>query len=649
MADEPKPPARRPPVVPPTVPPTVPPVVKPVAPPVVAPVVAPVSAPTRAPAPVVAPVVAPVGAPAQRPAEPDAAAPGSVTTHYRASDRVAAYSGAPTALLLAAAALLLGAVGGLVAWSMARVPSSAVVDAADALGASAARVLAAMEPDWWEAKHGTAGEMREHALKVLEKEETTIRALPEGAERDRLKADLALAREKFLPMILPDRRGDDDLLEARNRERFRNLSFRGALVGVALYDTSQRPMLQGAGMPIPERVEKDGDGFRGWFRIADREGREVRGRLYLAPVTGRTLDAETHRARLAGYAGVALSLEPALALAEASEKRALVAGGAALGAGLIAAILCWAFLAPLRRVLRDAEEFSRGNFDHRATASGGGEIGALARAVARSALAARDREAEALAKAAAAVPPPADHRPVAGAALAPAAPLRVDGWEAEGTSRACFEIAGDAFDTVAAGGGRFACVLVETSLRGLPAAFLAAETKNLFRGLAPHHDAAGVLLDALGSIVGPRVPEGEEVHAVVVMADPGTGEAEIARAGGGNPPVLWRAAGRELEKVAIEGPPIRRADGAGTGASAAGTTVSLQPRDRLTLVSDGMFRVRNSRKEKFGEQRLDGLVLKFGPMNSTAFVNMVVNEVDLFHEGAAQRDDLTVLTVRRLK
>ena len=30
-------------------------------------------------------------------------------------------------------------------------------------------------------------------------------------------------------------------------------------------------------------------------------------------------------------------------------------------------------------------------------------------------------------------------------------------------------------------------------------------------------------------------------------------------------------------------------------------------------------------------------------------MNMVVNEVDLFHEGAMQRDDLTLLTVRRLK
>jgi hypothetical protein len=28
---------------------------------------------------------------------------------------------------------------------------------------------------------------------------------------------------------------------------------------------------------------------------------------------------------------------------------------------------------------------------------------------------------------------------------------------------------------------------------------------------------------------------------------------------------------------------------------------------------------------------------------------MVVNEVDLFHEGASQRDDLTVLTVRRIR
>src|SRR5688572_29100980 len=355
MADEPKPPARKPPTVAPTVPPTIPPtvaptvapilkpiaapapVVKPIAAP--APVVAPVSAPTRAPAPVVAPVKA---------AEPEAPAPGSVTTQHRASDRIASYTGAPTALLLSFLLVVLGAVGGGVAYAMARVPASSTIEAADGLGVAAARVLAQMEPDWWDPKHGTAGEMRAHAVRMLEKEELTVKALPEGPERDRLKADLALAREKFLGMLLPDRRGEDDMLEARNRERFRKLAFEGAILGVGLYDPTQRPTI--GAMPSPGVMEKDGVVLKGSIKLADKSGREVRGRLYIAPITGRQLDPTTHEPIGGGFAGVALSVEPALAIVEAAEQRAMIAGGSVLGAGLLAALLCWAFLAPLRRV-----------------------------------------------------------------------------------------------------------------------------------------------------------------------------------------------------------------------------------------------------------------------------------------------------------
>jgi serine phosphatase RsbU (regulator of sigma subunit) len=262
------------------------------------------------------------------------------------------------------------------------------------------------------------------------------------------------------------------------------------------------------------------------------------------------------------------------------------------------------------------------------------------------ALTARDREVAALAKAAAATSssPPADHRPVVAAALAPAAPLRLPRWEIEGTSRACVEIAGDLFDYSPAAKGRISCILVETSLRGLPAAFVASEIKGLYRAMAPSHDSASVLLDSIGAAIGPRLPEDAEIHATVCVADPETGTTEIARAGKANPPILWRAGTKALEKVEVDGPPIRRKP-----SSAGRVEVELDSRDRLTFVSDGLFRVRNTMKEKFGEQRLDGLVLKFGPMNSTAFVNMVVNEVDLFHEGASQRDDLTVLTVRRIQ
>ena len=42
------------------------------------------------------------------------------------------------------------------------------------------------------------------------------------------------------------------------------------------------------------------------------------------------------------------------------------------------------------------------------------------------------------------------------------------------------------------------------------------------------------------------------------------------------------------------------------------------------------------------------MVSREAPKNSAAFVNFVANEVDLFHEGAIQEDDITLVTVRKV-
>ena len=42
------------------------------------------------------------------------------------------------------------------------------------------------------------------------------------------------------------------------------------------------------------------------------------------------------------------------------------------------------------------------------------------------------------------------------------------------------------------------------------------------------------------------------------------------------------------------------------------------------------------------------LVLK-NPKNSAAFVNLVANSIDLFHEGGVQKDDITLVTVRKVR
>ncbi|MHC4821545.1 MAG: PP2C family protein-serine/threonine phosphatase, partial [Planctomycetota bacterium] len=460
-------------------------------------------------------------------------------------------------------------------------------------------------------------------------------------------SDLASAQAKFVDAYLGDKPGVDDLQVSRNKDRFRNLMGE-TIIDAEIYTADVRPMGRAQAMPRASGgFEKRGEFLVGKF-AQDRGDGAIQGRIYLAPITSRDTDA-AGEFKVAGYAGIALSLDPAYSVIDKANKNALLTAAAVGGAMLFAAIVAFALLTPLRQVLRDSEEFARGNFDHRPAGARGGEAGALARSVSRIALAARDRIHEAEQKAKDAVPPPPDHREEVGAGTAPGSLLRVAGWEAEGTSRACQDLNGDFFDYAMAADGRLAAVLMETSFIGLPAAFVASSAQGAFRGLAGAHGSAGALLEAIGANVAHKIPKGETLRGVCVVADPTSGEVTLARAGKGNPPVIWRAMDRSLEKVEISGPGLAREGGPGTGVQATETKLKLDARDRLSLFSTGLYRARNAKKEKFGEENLDGLILKFGPMNSTAFVNMVNNEVDLFHEGAPQRDDLTVLTVRRLK
>ena len=76
--------------------------------------------------------------------------------------------------------------------------------------------------------------------------------------------------------------------------------------------------------------------------------------------------------------------------------------------------------------------------------------------------------------------------------------------------------------------------------------------------------------------------------------------------------------------------------------------IKLDRGDRYVLYTDGPVAAKNMNGEEFGEQRFYYVVSREAPKNSAAFVNFVANEVDLFHEGAVQEDDITLVTVRKV-
>ena len=77
--------------------------------------------------------------------------------------------------------------------------------------------------------------------------------------------------------------------------------------------------------------------------------------------------------------------------------------------------------------------------------------------------------------------------------------------------------------------------------------------------------------------------------------------------------------------------------------------VQMEAGDRIVLFSDGAIAAKNASGATYGEEKFYYVVNREAPKNSAAFVNFVANDVDLFHAGAPQLDDFTILTARRMK
>ena len=77
--------------------------------------------------------------------------------------------------------------------------------------------------------------------------------------------------------------------------------------------------------------------------------------------------------------------------------------------------------------------------------------------------------------------------------------------------------------------------------------------------------------------------------------------------------------------------------------------VQLDRGDRIVLTTDGAIAAKNAAGAQYGEERFYYVLNREAPKNSAACVNLVANDMDLFHEGAVQMDDLTIVTLRRVK
>jgi len=232
--------------------------------------------------------------------------------------------------------------------------------------------------------------------------------------------------------------------------------------------------------------------------------------------------------------------------------------------------------------------------------------------------------------------------------LMPKDPPRIPGWEVETLFKPGFEIGGDHFDYFRIDDTHLGVMMLDTSVRGIPAAVVMSMARAYVRAEAPGVLAPADVLMKVNRLLAADLSQGQYVTALYAVIDTGNGTARIASAGH-LPLVIYRHGIGKTAIVNPEGIALGLDVGPVFDRSINEVEVEIGPGDRLVLHTDGALKVQNETGDEFGEQRLYATIKQEAPKNSQAFVNFVGAAIDNFHLKTPQNDDITISTVKRLK
>ncbi len=215
----------------------------------------------------------------------------------------------------------------------------------------------------------------------------------------------------------------------------------------------------------------------------------------------------------------------------------------------------------------------------------------------------------------------------------------VPGWDVAGCNRPCRTVGGDYYD-FAIEAGRLLLALGDVSGKGTGAALL----MTVLRAAVRAHWTEPSLSDAVSRInrtVCQNVPSSKYVTFFLASLDPATGRLDYVNAGH-NPPLLVRAGG-EVEKLSNGGLVL----GMFENIVYEGGRVEMGRGDTLLIYSDGVTETWDPDGDEFGEDRLEGLVVRSRTLAAESLQDAILREIEAFEEGARATDDRTIVVLKR--
>lgn len=178
----------------------------------------------------------------------------------------------------------------------------------------------------------------------------------------------------------------------------------------------------------------------------------------------------------------------------------------------------------------------------------------------------------------------------------------VEGWSIHANYHSASDeadVGGDYYDAFALSDGRVAFVVGDVSGKGAEAAGFTSMAKYMLRAFAMRNPSPSSVLYHLNNALVQGYQD--EVFTTVVygLLDPDTCVARVA-IGGHPPPVVWRAAGGEVEVLEAGGSIV----GAFENQQFEEIEVEFNTGDKLVAFTDGLLEARSEEGEQYGRERV---------------------------------------------
>jgi sigma-B regulation protein RsbU (phosphoserine phosphatase) len=235
--------------------------------------------------------------------------------------------------------------------------------------------------------------------------------------------------------------------------------------------------------------------------------------------------------------------------------------------------------------------------------------------------------------------------------LLPREKPRLSGVELDARYTPAQRVGGDLYDFFPLSDSRLGIVVADVSGKGIPASLLMAICRTNLRQIATRHRSPSTVLVELNQTLKSDIEAGLYVTMLYAIVNVTSNEVTMARAGHELPLFIRRDPAHGMARsdfLGSEGMALGLVPNAIFSPVIEERTEKFGPGDVLVLYTDGLTEAPNEEGKEFSGARLADVVRTAHHRTPREINDTILENVQWFTGDAAQRDDFTLVTVKRV-